>query len=222
VALSIAHLVDSDAVELVQPDVVDGVAHHVDDDLGHRLPGDPKEPRDGGLVRVLGQPSHDVLEVAAVARAPASPGDLLGADLGAAPAVDPADLGFEQALRGPEVEMAPAAHAAVVDGPGLPPTGADVLGPPSTQCDHDALGPEDHAGDRGARDGQHPIECGGDAHVCFSSFGGLVASKRRSGCVRVAFSRTGPGLGPGLISWWLAKHRHDGPQGCTPSASGCP
>lgn len=158
VSLAIGDLVDADPVEVVEPSVVDRPGHHVDHDLGHRLPADPEQLGDGRLVDVLGQPRHDVLEVPAVAGPGARPGDLLGAHPPAVPTVDPADLGLEEAPGRPEVEVSPPAHRSVVDRPGPPPARAAVLGAATAQSDHDPLGGKADTGHRSPADGQHLVE----------------------------------------------------------------
>ena len=85
------------------------------------------------------------------------PGHFLGADTTAAPAVDPGDLGLEEAPGRPEIQVAPAAHRAVVDGPGPPPARAAALGPPPTEPDHDPFRGEGDGGHRGADAG--PTSC---------------------------------------------------------------
>ncbi len=67
VPFAIGDLVDPDPVEVVRRGVVDSLGHHVDDDLGHRLPRDPQQLGDRRLVHPLSQPGDDVLEVTGVA-----------------------------------------------------------------------------------------------------------------------------------------------------------
>jgi len=165
VSLSVGDLVDADAVEVLQAGVVDGLGHYVDDDLGHRLPADPQQRGDRRLVDVLGQPGHHVLEVTGVPGPGPGPRDLFGAHPLTASTGDPDDLGFQEAPGRPEVEVAPAAHRAVIGGPGPPAARAAVTGRPAAQSDHDPLGGKGHLGHRGPTNGQHLVECSGDAHV---------------------------------------------------------
>ncbi len=162
---SVADLVDPDPVELVQPGVVNGVGHHVDHDLGHRLLADQQQLGDRRLVRPLGQPGHHVLEVARMPGVGSGPAELLGAHPLTARAVDANDFGLQEAPMGSEIEVAPAAHRAVVDRSGLPPARTAVPGPPAPDADHDPFGGKGDQHHGGPDEGQHLVECSGDARV---------------------------------------------------------
>ncbi len=132
----------------------------------HGLPRAPKELRDRGLVRSLGEPCHDVFEVSRVPGAGAGPRDLFGDDLLAAPAVEPSDLRPQVQLRRSEIEVTPPAGRAIVGGSCGEASGrAAELLPPPAKSDHDAGGCELDPGDGGPGQAQHLVECGADAHV---------------------------------------------------------
>ena len=106
--------------------VVEHVGHHVDDDLGHRLPGDPQQLGDGGLVDALGQPGDDRVK-SLVCRAP-------GRAQGTSSVRTRRQRGqsirqisaSRKHLVSPEVEVAPATRRTVVVRPGRPPARALV------------------------------------------------------------------------------------------------
>ena len=153
-------------------------------------------------------------------RAWTRPGDLLGADAIAGPAVDPDDLGLEETARGPEVEVAPATDRAVVDGPGPPPARTGVLGPPAPQRDDHPLWLEADARDARPADCQHLVECSTDAHVSF--YARLLWSARnvRGARARHLFAnKPRPGAGAELrvgrenARRMASRVRHDRPPG---------
>jgi len=107
VLLAPGHLVDPDLEQRIQPARVELVGDHPSADRPDRLPGDPHQPADRGLVHPGGQPRHQVLEVAGAARLDPSERDLLGADpvLGA---VDPAQFGLDDQPQAAKVQVPPA------------------------------------------------------------------------------------------------------------------
>lgn len=169
VSLAVADLVDPDPQQPGQPAGVDLFGDDPFDDARGGLPRGPQQPGDGGLVSVLSKPRHGVLEVTGVPGPGTSPRHVLGADPTAASAVQPADLGFQQQLARPQIQMPPAAHRGVVATRGPPAARAagTTLAPP--QPHHHPFGGELDRGDRSPGNRQHPVECSGDAHVRLAS-----------------------------------------------------
>ncbi len=151
--------------EPLEAGLVEAVGHHDGHDVSHRLPAHPEQLGDRRLVGALGQPGHDVLKVPGMPSSRSCPRDLLGADPPAACTVDPTDLGFEETPGRAQVKMSPATDGTVVDGPGLPPARAAASHPAPAEPDHDAFGSKGDALHRCPNDGQHLVECSGDAHV---------------------------------------------------------
>lgn len=117
------------------------------------------------LVGPLGQPRDDVLQIAPVAGPVTGPGHLLGDDLAAATALEPADLRLEPHLRAARVHMPPAAHRPVVGRRGGPATHRAGQAPcPAAQADHDPLRREGDRPHGRVLDREHAVECSRDAH----------------------------------------------------------
>ncbi len=79
VPLATGDLVDADPVETLEAGGVQAIGDHVDHVLGHRLPADPQQLGDRGLVHALGHVGDQVLEVTGVTSAWPGPGHCLGA-----------------------------------------------------------------------------------------------------------------------------------------------
>jgi len=79
VALAPGDLVHADLEQLVEAARVQFVGHHPLTDRPHRLPGDPDQPPDRGLVHPGGQPRHQVLDVTGEPRLRPGERHLLGA-----------------------------------------------------------------------------------------------------------------------------------------------
>jgi len=98
----------------------------------------------------------------------------------------------------------PAAHRTVVDRPGLPPARTAVLGTSAPHPHDRRLGAEEDPDHPDAGYGQHPIECGGDAHVSslVARFAWSLSETTRATRARRIANRPGPRAG--FISLLLA------------------
>jgi hypothetical protein len=171
VPLTPGHLVDADLKQRLQPAWVELVGDHPSADRPDRLPGDPEEPADRGLVHPGGQPRHQVLEVAGEARLDPSERHALGAHpmLGA---VDPAQFGLHDQPQAAKVQVPPAGvdRAGVVAGPAG--VGAVRAGEPAAaqgDRDGDLRRLERDVAHRGTRKGEQAVECSSDAHGRWTS-----------------------------------------------------
>ena len=165
VALAVGHLVDPDAVDPVEPGVVEQVGDDVGDDAGDGLPRAAQQPGDRGFVHPLRQPPHHVLEVAGEPGVRSRPGHRLGADPPAPAAIQAADLGPQEQPRGAQIQPSPATCAPVIDGAGRPATRAGQPAGATAQVDHDPLRGERHTDHIGTGHGEHLVECGSGAHA---------------------------------------------------------
>ena len=165
VALAVGDLVHADPVEVPEPASVDVLGDHSHHDAGHGLPARAQQLGDGGLVGALGEPRHDVFEVAGDPRPRASPRHRLSADPTAAPAVQAADLGLQEQLRAAQIQVPPPTDRPVIDRTALPAARAHRPAAAAPQPDHDTLRRERDRHDTGPDDGQQLVECSGDAHV---------------------------------------------------------
>src|SRR5665213_3584898 len=93
------------------------------------------------------------------------PGHVLGAHAPTLRAVDPTDLGLEEALGDPEVEVAPTPGRVVVVRRGRPSARALVATPSPADPHHDPFGRERHALDNDSFNVDHAIKCSSGAHV---------------------------------------------------------
>jgi hypothetical protein len=130
-------------------------------DRADRVPADPQQAADRRERHLVGQPGHDVFEVAGVRRARTRPRDRLEPDA-AIPAPEPAQLALDPAATRPQIEVAPALDAPVVDLQLAEHT--RQAAPQAYRDDRSSRGERDidHAG---AGQAQQALECGGDAHV---------------------------------------------------------
>src|SRR6266511_3053575 len=175
VPLTPGHLVDADLEQLLQPARVELVGDHPGTDRPDRLPGDPHQPADRGLVHPGGQPRDQVLKVAGEARL--DPGERHA--LGAHPmggAVDPAQFGPHDQPQAAKVQVPPAGvdRAGVVAGPAG--VGAVRAGEPAAaqrDRDGDLRRLERDVAHRGTRKGEQAVECSSDAHGRWTSGLGL-------------------------------------------------
>ncbi len=111
---AVADLVDADADQALQAALVEVLGDDAFDDPPDRVPADPQQPADRGARHLLGQPCHDVLEVARVRGARPGPWDRLHPHSAVA-AAQQAQLALDDAPAGAEVEVPPALDAPVVD-----------------------------------------------------------------------------------------------------------
>src|SRR5439155_19450569 len=137
------------------------------DDPPDGVPADPEQPADRRARHLLGQPRHDVLEVARVRGARPGPRHRLHANTAGAAAQQP-QLALDHAATGAEIEVAPTLDAPVVDlelTTGLTASGTDTPAPPQAHGHDHPLGPERDVRHARAGQAQQALECGGDAHV---------------------------------------------------------
>ena len=162
---AVRDLIHADEDQPVQSVVVELVGHHPLEDLAHRAPCDPHQPRDRGLVHLLRQERGHVLEIPGVRRAGAAPRDPL-IDIAAARAVQPPQHALDHAPRAAEIEMPPALAPVLLDVQAAR-AAARAGRLPRLQSDgHDhSLGAERHIPDPCALKREHPVECGSDPHV---------------------------------------------------------
>ena len=111
---AVRDLVDADEHKRIQTAVVKLVGDHPGEDRADRSPRDPHQPRDRGLVHLLGQERGHVLEVTRVRRARPGPRDPL-IDIAAARAVQPPQQTFDEAPRAAEIEVTPALGPMLLD-----------------------------------------------------------------------------------------------------------
>ena len=146
-ASAVGDLVDAEAVEAVEPGVVEMVGHDPGQAGVDRLPGDPQEPGQAGLVHPLRQPGHDVVEVAGEPGPGSGPGHILDPHLLTARAPDPGQLGTQPDLGDTEVEVSPGPRRLVVAGVGGEPARAAVDPPARGDVEDQPVG--------GGMDGLH-------------------------------------------------------------------
>src|SRR5204863_3359257 len=120
VAAAIGDLVHPDPIQALEPVGVDMVSHDAAHDVVDRFPAAAQQRGGGRLVGPLHQPGDHVFEVAGVAGAGPSPGDLFGADPPAPAAIEPADVAFDPHPAHACVQVPPPAPSGVVAGPGRP------------------------------------------------------------------------------------------------------
>jgi hypothetical protein len=175
---AIVHLVHTDQLKPVQPAGGELLGDDPLEDVPDRLPADPHQPRDLRLVHLLRQPGAQIVEVAGVPRAASRPLDVLR-QLAAARTVEPAQPALDHAPKTARIEMPPALDAMILDRqPARPAARADrLLAAQRDPHDH-RLRTELHVPDPGAREPEHPIECGGDPHVALLVVADLQTASR--------------------------------------------
>ena len=162
---AVADLVHTDLNQPVQPALVELVGDDPLEDLPNRLPRNPHQPPDRGLVHLLGQERGHVLKVPRVRRARSRPRHHL-VHVAARRAVQASEPALDRAPDGAEIQMPPALGSMLLDlQPARPTARAHRL--PGLQRDgHDhALGAERHVPHPCTRQRQHLVECGDDPHV---------------------------------------------------------
>src|SRR5215210_35313 len=93
---AVADLVDADADQPLEPALVEVLGDDAFDDPSDGVPADPEQPADRRARHLLGQPRHDVLEVARVMGARPGPWDRLHPHAAVATAQQP-QLAFDHA-----------------------------------------------------------------------------------------------------------------------------
>jgi len=144
VAFAIRHLIDADPQQPVEPLAVQLFPDDPLHDAIDGLPATPEQLADRGLVGVLSEPRHDVLEVPAVPGPGPGPRHLLGPDPSAASAVQPADLRLQPHLRRAPVKVPPASHRPVIDPRATLPARTHRPGSTAPQLQHQPLCAERH------------------------------------------------------------------------------
>lgn len=108
------------------------------------------------------------------------PGDLLRTNALGARARQAPDPSFQEELGRPQVQVSPPAYGPIVVGRRRVTAWAPHAPGPPAEADYDADGGEADPGHGSSGDGEHPVECRGDAHVSPLSGEGAVCSTCRT------------------------------------------
>jgi len=164
VRMAVTDLIDPDPVEGVEPAGIKQLGHTAVDDRGHRFPGAAQQGGHRGAVGSLSKPEHHVFEVAGMPRSGPCPRQLLGADP-AVRAVQSTDLIYQPQPTSGQVQVPPAASAAVIDRRAQHPARAAQQSGVWAQGDLDVALSDNDIGHRCSGDLQQTVKCSIDAHA---------------------------------------------------------